>query len=193
VAPRPAIVGAVGGAIIVLIDFFFFSERTKEALSRAGLNLADVAPSWWKGLLASFYGGFDEEVLTRLGLLTLFAWLPWGLPWLLAWIGAKLTRTRFTLFAWIGARLARIQPRLPGTRTIWVANVLAAVLFALGHLPTAKAIGLPIDVITVTQVLLLNGILGIAFGWFYVTAGIEAAIISHFSADIVLHVIAPLL
>jgi len=37
----------------------------------------------------------------------------------------------------------------------------------------------------------LNGIGGIIFGWLYWKKGLESAMISHFSADIVLQVIFP--
>jgi membrane protease YdiL (CAAX protease family) len=39
----------------------------------------------------------------------------------------------------------------------------------------------------------LNGLAGLVFGWFYWTFGLEAAMVSHFSGDIVLHVIWPVL
>jgi membrane protease YdiL (CAAX protease family) len=38
----------------------------------------------------------------------------------------------------------------------------------------------------------LNGLGGLAFGWLYWKRGLESAIMAHFSADIVLHVITPL-
>lgn len=166
IAPRSVAIGAVGGLAIVLVDWLLFSARMKEEVLRAGIDAASIQPSWWKGLLASFYGGFDEELLTRLFLLT--------------------------LFAWIGAKLARASPGRPGAGVLWTANVLAALLFAAGHLPGVKAMGLPLDAFMVTRTLLLNGVLGIAFGWLYVSAGLEAAMISHFSADLVLHVLTPL-
>jgi len=37
----------------------------------------------------------------------------------------------------------------------------------------------------------LNGIGGMVFGWLYWKKGLEFAIISHFSADIVLQIIVP--
>jgi membrane protease YdiL (CAAX protease family) len=38
---------------------------------------------------------------------------------------------------------------------------------------------------------LLNGIGGVVFGWLYWKKGLESAMIAHFSADIVLHVLLP--
>jgi len=45
----------------------------------------------------------------------------------------------------------------------------------------------------VTRAIVLNGLAGIVWGWLYWKSGLEAAMVSHFSADIVLHVIWPLL
>jgi len=78
-----------------------------------------------------------------------------------------------------------------GTTTvavIWIANILAAVLFGLGHLPTT-ALLVPLTPIVIARAIVLNGLLGIVFGWLYWKRGLEAAMISHFSADIVLHVL----
>jgi membrane protease YdiL (CAAX protease family) len=41
----------------------------------------------------------------------------------------------------------------------------------------------------VLRAIVLNGLAGVAFGYLYFTRGLESAIVSHFSADIVLHVI----
>ena len=68
------------------------------------------------------------------------------------------------------------------------ANILAAVLFGLGHLP-ATATFLPLTPLVITRAILLNGIGGMIFGWLYWKRGLEAAMVSHFSADIVLHVL----
>ena len=74
---------------------------------------------------------------------------------------------------------------------MWFALLVAAVLFGAGHLPAAAKIW-PLDGVVIARTLLLNGIGGVAFGWLYWKRGLEAAMIAHFSADIVLHVFAPL-
>jgi hypothetical protein len=43
----------------------------------------------------------------------------------------------------------------------------------------------------VIRAITLNGIAGIAFGWLYWQYGLEAAMLSHFCADILLHVLGP--
>jgi membrane protease YdiL (CAAX protease family) len=74
----------------------------------------------------------------------------------------------------------------------WIANIVAAVLFGLGHLPvTARLV--PLTSVVVTRAIALNGIVGLVAGYLFWRRGIEMAIACHFSADIVLHVAAPLL
>jgi membrane protease YdiL (CAAX protease family) len=118
----------------------------------------------WKRLLGCFYGGIDEEVLTRLFLLTLFAWL--------------------------GLRIFQKQKARLSPATFWIANVLAAVLFGLGHLPAASRV-MQITPEVVLIALALNGVAAISFGYLYWKRGLEAAMIAHFCADFVLYVIGP--
>lgn len=114
------------------------------------------------GLLASFYGGIAEELQLRLFLMTFVVWL-----------------------------LARFGRRQPQSASYWVGILIAAVLFGIGHLPAAAALW-GLDGAVVARTLLLNGIAGIAFGWLYWKRGLEMAMLAHFSADIVLHVLLPL-
>jgi membrane protease YdiL (CAAX protease family) len=126
---------------------------------------AELAVPVWKGFLASFYGGIGEEILLRLFLMTL-----------LVWIFFKIKKT------------ADGKPTRIG---IWLAIILAAVLFGIGHLPITSAIT-AITPLVIARAIILNGVGGIIFGWLYWKKGLESAMIGHFSADIVLHVIFPL-
>ena len=114
------------------------------------------------GLLASFYGGIAEELQLRLFLMTL---LVWGL-----------------------GMFGRRQPRIGA---YWLAIVVAAILFGAGHLPAAAKLWGLSDIV-LFRTIALNAIAGVAFGWLYWKRGIEMAMLGHFSADIVLHVLAPL-
>jgi len=167
IAPRAAAVGVAAGLAIALIDQVAFSAGMREELARAAFPPATVHPPAWQGVLASLYGGVDEELLTRLFLLSL-----------LAWLGSWVTGTR-------GAR--------PAPVVLWSANVLAALLFGAGHLPAVRAMGLSLDAFLLARTLLLNGVAGIAFGWLYLSVGLEASMIAHLSADLVLHGLVPLL
>jgi len=50
-----------------------------------------------------------------------------------------------------------------------------------------------LDALVVLQVIVLNALCGLAFGWLFWRHGLEHAMVAHFSADLVLHVAAPLL
>ena len=128
------------------------------------LSNSDANMPVWKRLLASFYGGLDEEILMRLFLVS-------GLVWILS---------RF----WQNTR------GMPANGAYWTAILLAALLFGLGHLPATKNIT-PLTPMLVIRAITLNGIAGIAFGWLYWQYGLEAAMLSHFCADILLHVLGP--
>lgn len=91
-----------------------------------------------------------------------------------------------TLLVWAATRFTPGQR--PGAGVIWAANIVAALLFGAGHLPTLAALA-PLTLITVGRTLFLNGIAGVTFGWLYWRRGLLAAMVAHFSADIVLHVI----
>jgi len=120
-------------------------------------------PSPALGFLASFYGGIGEEMLMRFFLLTLLVFI----------------------FSWLFRRPAQ------SGYIVWPMIIIVAVLFGLGHLPATAAL-VPITPFVVVRAIVLNGIGGVIFGWLYWRKGLEAAIISHFCADIVLHVLFPL-
>ena len=158
------IVGVVVALFIIFLDVAVFGPPMEAEFERFHITLPEtIYPPAWQGFLASFYGGIVEEVLMRLFLMTSIAWLG-----------------RFVFCDSEGR---------PTLSVLWVANILAAILFGLGHLPTALAMGIPLTALFITRTVVLNGIGGIAFGWLYWTRGLESAIIAHFSVDIVLHVI----
>jgi membrane protease YdiL (CAAX protease family) len=89
---------------------------------------------------------------------------------------------------WLGQFISKTTAGKPTAAVIWTANILAAVLFGLGHLPALVPL-VPITPLVIARTVVLNGVLGIALGWLYWKRGLEAAIVSHFSADIILHVL----
>ena len=130
-------------------------------------------------------------------------WINWKVFFIL-WIAAILATVAvlpYSLAMQSSALTgANLPMPLPVIVTIQVAQ--SAILFAiaifgglffagrvgLGHLP-ATSVVVPLTPLVITRAVVLNGLLGIAFGWLYWKRGLEAAIISHFSADIVLHVL----
>jgi membrane protease YdiL (CAAX protease family) len=128
------------------------------------LNNSELSISPWKALLASFYGGIAEEVLLRLFLVSLFVWITF--------------------------KIKKNKNGMPTNFGIWLSIISAAIVFGLGHLPATAQI-IPLTGIIVLRAVVLNGVGGIIFGWLYWKKGLESAMITHFSADIVLHIITP--
>lgn len=116
----------------------------------------------WKRVLVCFYGGIDEEILMRLFLLSLLAWL--------------------------GVRIFQKQKARLSSTTFWIANIIVAIVFGLGHLPNASMV-MHITPAVVLLALVLNGIAAIPFGYLYWKRGLEAAMIAHFCADFVVYVV----
>lgn len=156
--------GIIASLLIIGLDVWAFQPALLKELgdSANALNLQNAQPAAWKGFLASFYGGIAEELLLRLFLMSLLAWL--------------------------GGFVSKTQEGKPTSAVFWIANILAAIIFGLGHLP-ATALLLPLTPQVITRALVLNGLAGVAFGWLYWKRGLEAAMISHFAADILLHVL----
>lgn len=130
----------------------------------AGITTQENPAPVWQRLLASFYGGITEEILMRLFLMSFFIW-----------IGMKLSRKN-----------------KPGKGVITVSIILAAVIFGLGHLPVTASLT-TITPLVVVRAVLLNGIGGVIFGWLFWKNGLESAMLAHFTVDIFLLTLLPLL
>lgn len=116
----------------------------------------------WQNFAASFYGGINEEVLMRL----------FGL----------------SVLTWLLSRVWHTSAGLPTQTVFWTVNAIMAVLFGLGHLPAVKGLLGRITLLMLARTLLLNAPIGLICGWLFWRHGIEAAVVAHFSADIVYHV-----
>jgi membrane protease YdiL (CAAX protease family) len=89
-------------------------------------------------------------------------------------------------------KIKKTETGKPTKVGVWLAIILASIIFGIGHLPTVAAIT-ALTPILVARTIILNSIGGIIFGWLYWKKGLESAMIAHFSADIVLHVIPAIL
>lgn len=168
ILPISVILGLIASLLILALDLYVFGPALEAELGSRGAALSgerSAAPAAWQGFLASFYGGINEEILLRLGLMSFVAWL--------------------------GRFLGKTADGRPAVAVFWTANLLAAVLFGLGHLPVTSLI-VPLTPLVILRAVLLNGIGGVAFGYLYFTRGLESAMISHFTADLILHVLAVL-
>jgi hypothetical protein len=162
ILPMSFVLGVVAGLLIIGLDFIFRPFLINELGDKADLLKQGVQPAAWKGFLASFSGGIGEEIQLRLFLMSLLAWL--------------------------GSFISRTPEGKPTSAIFWIANTLAAIIFGLGHLGGMSLL-LPLTALVVIRTILLNAIGGITFGWLYQTRGLESAMIAHFSADIILHVL----
>lgn len=114
------------------------------------------------GVLASvFYGGIIEEVMMRLFLMSLVAFLLW-----------KIFYSKTS------------QENIPDMVFV-AANIVAALLFAAGHLPaTAIAFG-ELKPLILFRCFLFNGGFGLVFGRIYRKFGIHYAMLSHITVHVV--------
>ncbi len=110
-------------------------------------------------LLASvIYGGVIEEVMLRLFWMTLVVFVLW--------------------------KVFDRKSERPSAAILIIANMIAALLFAAGHLPaTATMIGL--SPMIILRCFLLNGGIGLLFGWLYRKYGLRYAMIAHGGCHIV--------
>ncbi|SMB99598.1 CAAX protease self-immunity [Thermanaeromonas toyohensis ToBE] len=159
----PLVTGLVAGNVLVVLDRLF-------ALSLGWDGLPH--PSFPLSLLASATAGIGEEIVFRLFVLGLLAFL---LNFLL------------NLF---------LQRRETTGVALWLGNIFAALAFAAAHLPAvAFLLKLPspaaIPHLVLAEVFLLNGIAGLLAGWQYIRCGLVAAVGVHFWSDIIWHVLWP--
>ena len=133
-------------------------------ISGAKTSITTVYPGILQGFLASFYGGINEEIMMRFFLMSLLIFI-----------------INFII---------RYKEEKPKPVVVWIAIIITSVIFGLGHLPITSSV-VALTPLIVARAIVLNSIGGIVFGWLYWKKGLESAMISHFSADIVLHVLLP--
>lgn len=142
-------VSVLFGAILSLDAWTFGKWIPEIGASYAAAGTFD-ADTWITSIL---YGGIIEEVMLRLFLMSLIAFLLWKL-------------------------FFRKRETVP-TGVLIAANLIAAALFAAGHLPaTAQTIG-TLTPMHLLRCFLLNGAFGMLFGRLYRKYGIQYAMLSH--------------
>lgn len=141
-------IGALLGAGILL---------AADELRPAALAALDGLPPL--PLLARLlYGGVTEELLLRLGVMSLLLWLPWRL-------------------------LQRGEGR-PAAGAVAFAIVGSALLFALAHLPVLAGQLPALEADVVAWALTANTAFGLLAGWLFWRHGLEAAVIAHAGAHL---------
>lgn len=144
---RAVMIAMIGGFGIILPDLLFFGKHIP-----AIMDSYAAKPSVSYLIAMITYGGVIEEVMLRLFLMS--------------------------LIAFVIHMLFRKQYAQPATWMLVTANVVSTILFAAGHLPaTAMLFGL--TPMIVFRCFLLNGSLGLFFGWLYRKHGLRYAMIAH--------------
>lgn len=147
--------GALCG-IVLSADAFTFAKWIPELADSYEASGRFDAPTWIASVL---YGGIIEEVMLRLFFMSLLALIGWKL-------------------------FFRKENAVP-EKILVVSNIIAAALFAAGHLPaTIQTFG-HLTPILIFRCFLINGAFGIVFGRLYRKHGIQYAMLAHLLTHIV--------
>jgi CAAX prenyl protease-like protein len=106
------------------------------------------------------YGGITEELLLRWGVLTFLVWAVW--------------------------RLFQKRQGQPRGAYYVSAIVISSIIFGLGHLPLAVALGTNLTAAIVLYIVSANSVFGLMAGYLYWRKGLEAAIVAHMLAHVVI-------
>ncbi len=121
------------------------------------LNAKMFSPPSYTKLL---YGGITEEILIRYGLMSFFTWV---------------------LF-----RVTQKNTSVIGAHNYVLAILFSSLLFGVGHLPAASILSPVMTSTLLVYIVLGNSIFGVIAGYLYWKRGLEAAIISHMVAHLVM-------
>ncbi len=148
-------VSLIAGAVLSLDAWTFGRWIPEIGVSYAAEGMFD-ADTWIASIL---YGGIIEEVMMRLFLMSLIAFLVWKI-------------------------FFKKCERVPAGVLI-AANVAAALLFAAGHIPVTLQTFGALTPLLLLRCFLLNGAFGLLFGRLYRKYGIQYAMLSHLLLHIV--------
>ena len=145
---------ALAGGLLLILPDLLFFGKYSEAI----VNSYAAKPTVPYIIGAILYGGVIEEVMLRLFWMSLIAFILWKL-------------------------FARREEK-PTTAILIASNIIAALLFAAGHLPaTLMMIGN--SPLIIFRCFLLNGAFGLLFGYLYRKHGLRYAMLAHGGCHIV--------
>ena len=145
---------ALAGGLLLILPDLLFFGKYSEAI----VNSYAAKPTVPYIIGAILYGGVIEEVMLRLFWMSLIAFILWKL-------------------------FARREEK-PTTAILIASNIIAALLFAAGHLPaTLMMIGN--SPLIIFRCFLLNGAFGLLFGYLYRKHGLRYAMLAHGGSHIV--------
>ena len=144
--------------LVLCTDLFYFRNHIPQVAA-----MYQGKPSFAYWMASVLYGGVIEEILLRLFMMSLIAYLAWKL-------------------------FFRREP-IPPVGVIIAANIIAALLFAAGHLPSTMLTFGEITPMILLRCFLLNGAGGLVFGYLYRKYGIQYSMLAHAGAHIVWKII----
>ena len=151
---KQTLVLSLAGGILFSLDYWTFGAWIPGVREATELTLSPVVVA-----ASVLYGGVMEELMMRLMLMSLLAWIIWKLFY-------------------------RKHQQTPQAALIW-ANAAAALLFAAGHLPATVMTFGTLTPMILLRCFLLNGGFGLLFGWLYRKYGIQYSMVSHATLHIV--------
>ena len=140
--------------LVLCTDLFYFRNHIPQVA-----EIYQGKPSFAYWMASVLYGGVIEEVLLRLFMMSLIAWLAW--------------------------KIFFRREATPPTGVIIAANIAAALLFAAGHLPSTMQMFGELTPMLLLRCFLLNGAGGLVFGYLYRKYGIQYSMMAHAGAHIV--------
>jgi hypothetical protein len=152
----PGVIGGLAGGAAIVLTWFVWRPLLPALFVTRAEHLNTLMPLPTRLL----YGGFTEELLLR-----------WGV---------------MTLLVWVAFRLFQKGQGRPSATWVVSAIFISSIVFGMGHLPIAYALGVRLTVPIVAYVVMANSMFGIIAGYLYWKKGLEAAIIAHMAAHVVI-------
>ena len=140
--------------LVLCTDLFYFRNQIPQVAA-----IYQGKPSFAYWMASVLYGGVIEEILLRLFVMSLIAFLAW--------------------------KLFFRREAVPPTGVLIAANIMAALLFAAGHLPSTVQMFGEITPMILLRCFLLNGAGGVVFGYLYRKYGIQYSMLAHAGAHVV--------
>lgn len=150
-----AVAIGVGSFVVVAVLDVAFAQFTQ-----LPVNVVPTSTDALRDLFVSvpmrlFYGGITEELLLRWGFMAPLAYALW-------WGRNKVGQST----------------RTPSATIMWIAIVVSAVAFGVGHLPALAAM-FELTTPLIIRTVALNALVGIALGWLFWRRSLETAMIAH--------------
>lgn len=158
--------------ILFGLDYWLFGSIIEEIRETVEVGLTPA------GIITSIlYGGIIEEVMMRLFFMSLIALVLYNLF-------CKSHKKQRAASTGIFGTLFSKNPPFP-TWIFVVANILSALAFAAGHLPATVAFFGQLTPLLLVRCFLLNGGLGLVYGWLYRKHGLIYSVMAHMLTHIV--------